>query len=372
MLLHEFLLKYHDELVARCRVKVAGRRAPLPSEQELEHGISHFLLQLIATLKARQSATPHPMVSTAILHGDELLKKGFTVAQVVHDYGDLCQAITELADEVKAPISAVEFGVLNRCLDDAIAGAVTEYARQRDGDVDIANTEKTNLRLGFLAHEARNLLNTLTLSYEAIKTGSVGIHGSTSSVHDRALRSLNQLFDRALTEVRISVGINKERINLAQFLEDVEVAASLEAAAWGVRFATPPIPRDLTIRGDRYVLASVFANLLQNAFKFTRGNDHADVSLRVREERSKVFIDVEDECGGLPKNELEKLFLAFEKYSADRSGMGLGLAICRSGIEANDGVLHVRDLPGHGCVFSVELQLLRDRSSDREMQLMNN
>ena len=60
-------------------------------------------------------------------HGHDLLLKGFTVSQVVHDYGDVCQTITELAMETNAPISTEDFRTLNRCLDEAIASAVTMY-----------------------------------------------------------------------------------------------------------------------------------------------------------------------------------------------------------------------------------------------------
>ncbi|HTS82385.1 MAG TPA: hypothetical protein VMH40_17410 [Myxococcaceae bacterium] len=54
---------------------------------------------------------------------------GFTVAQVVHDDGNVCQAITELAIERNPLINAEDFHTLNRCLDTAIAEAVTEHAR---------------------------------------------------------------------------------------------------------------------------------------------------------------------------------------------------------------------------------------------------
>jgi hypothetical protein len=63
------------------------------------------------------------------LNGRDLLALGFTVSQVVHDYGDIWQAITELAVEQNAPITTDEFHVLNRCLDTVIADAVTEHAR---------------------------------------------------------------------------------------------------------------------------------------------------------------------------------------------------------------------------------------------------
>ena len=75
------------------------------------------------------------MRSTATLHGRELLDGGYTIDQVVHDYGDLCQAITDLAFERNWPIQVDEFRTLNRCLDNGIADAVTEFTAQRDAAV---------------------------------------------------------------------------------------------------------------------------------------------------------------------------------------------------------------------------------------------
>ena len=118
-MLYEFLRMNRQDLIERCRTKVASRRAPRPTEAELEHGIPLFLEQLIDMLQAHLPAPPPFMLSTATRHGDELLHKGFTVDQVIHDYGDLCQAITELAAEREASITPQEFGALNGCLDDA-------------------------------------------------------------------------------------------------------------------------------------------------------------------------------------------------------------------------------------------------------------
>jgi hypothetical protein len=183
-MLYEFLMQNELELVARYRVKVATRPAPRVSEMELEHGIPIFLRQLIDALRTGQPSTPTPMVATADKHGTELLRKGFTVAQVIHDYGDLCQAVTELAAETNAQITADEFHTFNRCLDDAIAGAVTAYAR-------------------LLAHELRNLLGSATLSFDVIKNTTVALDASTSALHDRALRGLGHLIDRSLTEAEL-------------------------------------------------------------------------------------------------------------------------------------------------------------------------
>jgi C4-dicarboxylate-specific signal transduction histidine kinase len=69
----------------------------------------------------------------------------------------------------------------------------------------------------------------------------------------------------------------------------------------------------------------------------------------------RIRIDVEDHCGGLQSGAAETLFLPFTQTGEDRSGLGLGLAICRRSVEANNGVLRVRNLPPSGCVFTIDL-----------------
>jgi signal transduction histidine kinase len=65
--------------------------------------------------------------------------------------------------------------------------------------------------------------------------------------------------------------------------------------------------------------------------------------------------EVEDECGGLLCGTLSQLFQPFEQQSADTTGLGRGLAFSRWGTQANDGRIHARNLPGRGCVFTVDL-----------------
>ena len=123
------------------------------------------------------------------------LKSGFTVDQVVHDYGDLCQAITGLALERGAPIGVDEFQTLNRCLDNAIADAVTEFAYQRDSVLAQRDVQAMNERLGSLAHELRNHVYVASLAVTAIKAGTVGITGATGAALDRSLIGLRSLID---------------------------------------------------------------------------------------------------------------------------------------------------------------------------------
>jgi signal transduction histidine kinase len=291
----------------------------------------------------------------AARHGFELLQHGFTVDQVVHDYGDLCQAITDLAFERGELIGIDEFRTLNRCLDNAIAGAVTEFAHQRDLLTTGREAQALNERLGFLAHELRNLIQTATLAVAAMKSGNVGLAGATGAVLDRSLIGLRNLIDRSLADVRVMAGMpaRRELVPLRTFIAEVQIAASLEAKARGCRFAVAAVEPELAIQADREMLSAAVGNLLQNAFKFTERD--TEVVLHAHASTDRVLIEVSDHCGGLPAGDAEKMFQSFAQNSVDRSGLGLGLSICRSSVEANDGHLTVRDIPGSGCVFTIDL-----------------
>ena len=355
-MLHDFIATHRQEIIARCQAKVAAR-FPVGNERE-DYGVPLFLDQLMEPLRLGLISNPD-IGESAIRHGRELLDKGFTVSQVVHDYGDVCQSITELATETDAAISVTDFRMLNRCLDDAIAGAVTEYGRQRDqSTVDVAAGLGAD-RFEFHAHELRNLLNTAILSFEVLRTGNVGVVGSTGSVLHRSLLGLRALIGRSLAEVRLTQGVhNQETIRLFDLIDEVVAAAVLHAHTIGVRLTVLPVDQDIAIEGDRQVLAAVVGNLLQNALKFTR--PQTAVTVRVRASAERVGIEIEDECGGLPGANHDDLFRPFEQRGKDRTGLGLGLAFCRWGVEANHGRIYARNVPERGCVFTVDLPRLAE------------
>lgn len=373
-MLYEFLSANRLDLIDRCRLKVAQRAEPTVTEGELRHGIPLFLDQLIKTLQMEQTTEPmrsrevsgpsgggkfessrSEIGETAALHGRELLQHGFTVEQVVHDYGDLCQAITDLAFEKDAPISIDEFRTLNRCLDNGIAVAVTEFNYRRDFAVTDAQTNSLNERLGFFAHELRNRLSTAKLALAAIKAGNVGLSGATGAVLDRSLVALSNLIDRTLTEVRLEAGTpGQQRLfSLAQFIAEVKLSASLESKVNECVLVVSEVAPDLAVDGDRDLLFSAVGNLLQNAFKFTR--QHTEVRLAAYADADRIRIDVEDNCGGLPSGQTEEMFQPFMRGSADNTGLGLGLSISRNSVSANGGILTVRNKPGSGCVFTIDL-----------------
>lgn len=352
-MLFEFIAVNRDEIIRRCRAKVARRSMPAPTDAEIDHGVPVFLDQLGEALRLGLSSTPD-IGRSAIQHGHDLLQQGFTISQVVHDYGDICQAITELAVELNAPVSTDDFRMLNRCLDDAIAGAVTQFTRERQQSAVDGQSRREGERLGFFAHELRNLTNTAIVAFDVLKTGNVGVAGSTGAVLHRSLTALRALIGRSLAEVRLTQGIqHREPLQVSAFLDDVASAAVLDANARGITLVVLPVAPGVTVEADRQILAAVVGNLLQNAFKFTR--PHSTVTLRVESSGDRVLIEVEDECGGLPGGNGQVLFRPFEQRSADRTGLGLGLAFSRWGAEANNGRIHARNLPNRGCVFTVDL-----------------
>jgi signal transduction histidine kinase len=348
-MLATFLRENRSEVLARARAKVAERPAPRPTEHELTNGVPIFLDRLVDRLRNAAPSDGQLSVS-ATAHGKEMLEQGFSVAQVVQGYGDVCQVITELAIEKDAKISTEDFRTLNRCLDTATADAVSEFEHQRDRMISERETE----RLGFLAHELRNQLNSAIMAFDVLKHGSVGVGGSTGAVLGRSLGRIRDTVNRALAEVRLEAGVKtRERVLLGELIDDVEVGATFEANKSGQSLVVTQSDGGASVDIDRHILASALGNLLQNALKFTP--DKGRVTLTTRANATRVFLDVEDECGGLPVGGAEGLFRTYEQRGADRSGLGLGLAISRRGVEANGGEIHVRDMPGKGCVFTIDL-----------------
>lgn len=349
-MLHQFIQEHADLIAARAQAKMALRTAPRPTPSEL-HGVPLFLRELLLRLRDREDPGAAQIAASASLYGGELLAAGFSIGQVVLGYGDVCQAVTGLMVERGAQIETADFGTLNLCLDVAISEAVTEYARQREQAI-VEDGAKT---LGFLAHELRNFLSTATLAFEALSAGSVGIQGSTGRLLANSLLGMSDLVTRSLAGVRIDSGVtNADRVVVAELLAEVSIAAALKARARDVHLAFEQVAPDVSIAGDAQVVGSIVTNLVQNACKFTR--EHGAVVVSTRSTVDHVFIDVADECGGLPPGVSDSLFLPYAQHGSDRSGLGLGLAICLKGAHAVGGNVTVRDVPGTGCVFTATLR----------------
>ena len=370
-MLHSFLANNRADLIARCVDKVARRPQRNASERQLQTGIPMFIDQLTKTLKAEQegetgaglrisgaaggdSGNLSELGVTAAAHGTELLRLGYTVDQVVHDYGDLCQAVTDLAVERDAPFSIDEFRTLNRCLDNAIADAVTQFSHLRESAIAQQSVTDSNEQLGVLMHEIRNALNTTKLAVAAMESGSLGLNGATGGVLKRSLDAAVRLVDSSLDGIRLkSVASEQYVFPLANFIAEAKDAADLDAKARGCTLSVTRVDPLLGLRGNRDLLLGALANLLNNAFKFTHAR--SEVQLRAYSRDDHIIIDVQDNCGGLPPGTVERMFVPFTQHNHDKTGLDLGLSIAQQNIVAEGGTLTVTDLPGTGCIFTVSL-----------------
>ena len=364
-MLYEFITMHRNAIEARTRDRVRRRPWPSISRNEIEHGVPLFLTQLSDTLRLEATATPFSadaIGNTAARHGAELLAAGFNVAQVVHDYGDICQAITEIALEHRAPITVEEFHTLNRCLDTAIAEAVAEHARltaQRRSEQEVE-------RLGQAAHELRDLLNAALLAFHALKRGAVAINGNTGAVLGRSLTSLRDLVGRTLSEVRLAAGTQRrERLSVTTFVDEIAASGVLHSEYRGIHFTVVPVDPALAVDADPQLLTSAVMNLLHNAFKNTPAG--GGVVLRAHAESEHLLVDIQDQCGGIPESKGD-LFQPFgQRRGGDRSGLGLGLSIARQAVRAHGGDIRIRNMPGKGCVFTIDVPLARQEAAVAQM-----
>lgn len=315
-MMHDFLANNREELVIRCKSKVAKRARREATDDQLKNGVPLFLDQLTKTLRAEQgydtgkslrisgasggdSGALSEIGVAAAAHGKALLRLGFTVDQVVHDYGDLCQAITELAHERDALFAVDEFHTLNRCLDNAI--------------------------------------------------------GATGSVLKRSLAAMRNLVDTSIAQVRANscAPAHRSIFSLALFVQDAQTSAQMEADVKGCGLVVAAVDPLLRVEANRDILLGALSNLLGNAFKFT--NRHTAVRLNAYALDDRILIDVEDRCGGLALNYEELMFKPFSQQGDDRSGLGLGLSIARQSVQACGGTSTVKNMPDVGCVFTIDV-----------------
>jgi signal transduction histidine kinase len=185
--------------------------------------------------------------------------------------------------------------------------------------------------------------------------GNLSITGATGTVLNRSLVAMRALIDRSLADLRLTSGLTlrNKLFSLADFIAELKLSANLEAQLLECPFVVSAVDPQLAVDGDRDLLLSAAGNLLQNAFKFTRPG--TEVILNAYSQGDRVRIDVEDHGDGLAVGDEERLFKPFTQVGSDRSGLGLGLTIARRSIEANHGVLSVRNKPESGCVFTIDL-----------------
>jgi signal transduction histidine kinase len=353
-MLHKFLITNRKKIIALAVEKTAGIAENRPTSAESELGLPRLYDHLIVEMKRESQGSPKRSAknfgpNTTRLHGKELSRLGYTVSQVVHGYGVLCQAVTEYAVTTKAAITSAEFSAFNLFLDVAIADAVAGYTEFSN----TASADSTK-RIGMLVHELRNSMTAAIIAHSMIKDGTVGIGGNTSALLERNLNRMRDILDRSFAEVRLQTDklLNTQVVLLIDVVGEVEATASVEAGLRRQTISVEVSPR-LQVYGDHHYLISALSNVMQNAIKYSRQG--GTIRVVSHETKNEIVVEVEDQCGGLPRGKAEELFQPFTQKNSNRSGLGLGLTISRQAIALHGGTLTVRDVPGKGCVFSITL-----------------
>jgi signal transduction histidine kinase len=348
--LYALLKDQRQALIDRWGQRISGTTdSAALSRAELLDRIPFFVDEVIAALYPE--AVPLPAsADNASEHGAQRFRLGFDVGEVIREYGMLQECILDLAGEAGLTIGLSEHAVINKWLNRGIAHAISQYMSHRELEMQRQASE----HLGFMAHEVRNPLAAVQMAFTNLRHRELAGGGRAVEILERNLRRTTEVVDSALTHASLRMGVlpRPESIRMRPFLEDLAMEASLAADGKNISVDVAVSP-DLVIDADLRLLRSAVSNLLNNAIKFSKPK--ATVIVRAELREGRVAIDVVDGCGGLPPGKAEELFAPLVQRADDRTGFGLGLAIAMQSATAHNGTVKVRDVPGNGCVFTIDL-----------------
>jgi signal transduction histidine kinase len=344
------VLSARRELLVSCwTTKIRGAVKATVTNAELLDSLPAFVDEIIAALYP--NGAPRPSTSgNAEEHGAQRLRLHFDVSEVVREYGLLHECIIELARDAGITIGLHDQQLIARWLNSGIADALAQYVKRRDVELERQASE----HLGFIAHELRNPLSAARVAVQRLRNRELAEGGRAVELLERSLRRASDMIDNTLSHASLKLGVDPqlESLALGDLLRDVELDASIEAQARGIDLVMAARGQGL-ISADPRLLRSAVFNLVHNALKFSPAG--SAVSLTAHADPTQVTLDVADSCGGLPPGRVEDLFSPLVQRGENRTGFGLGLAIARQAVEAQGGNIRVRDVPGTGCVFSIEL-----------------
>jgi hypothetical protein len=344
-MLGDFIHSNQEDLVALCTQRAERRIGAglIDAHAEFQFGTRHFLAALPAAIGAANASAfvrdgsdearslgLANIDSIAARHGMEMLAHGAPLDWVVREYGDVCQAITQLAQRSKAVISTRDFEALNWCLDNAMASAVSEYAHQRELLASRESSETLHECLGRLADELRIPL----------AEGNLG--------------ALSKVIDRSLALIRLRSGMTAcpETIAMADLVAELSAWALMEAQANGCRLVIAPVSPQLAVYADRALLVSSLRRLLAAA---CRSSAHMrTIVLRVLGSDSRVFIEVHDDRADEKRKRAKPPARRVEKRATSRVAPDREHALVERGVQDNGGRLRMRDLPGNGRVYTID------------------
>jgi signal transduction histidine kinase len=329
------------------------------SRGELWDHLPHFFDEVLAVLRTEEGSSREAAaangIAASVAHGTQRLRVGFDLVEVLREYEILTECILDEVEAVGGSISTRAFRRVQRLLNAGRAQAVSTYIDRRDMEM----TRTHSQHVAFIAHELRSPLMTAFLALTALRKNERSEDQWALGILTRNLNALRELIDQVLTADRLAgqILLRRESFDLRALVEQIVAEARLAAQQRHVEIEMWA-PEVLLFSGDQRLLRSAIGNVLGNAVKFT----HEGSAITVRAERRDggITIEVEDGCGGLPQGNAAQLFEPFVQRGEDRTGFGLGLAIVKQALEAHGGRVSVRNVPGKGCVFALDLPDSKD------------
>ena len=227
------------------------------------------------------------------------------------------------------------------------------------GEMASSLAHELNQPLGAIANYAEGCLIALNSPSPALDEVTVAIERMLESTH-RAGRIIGQV-RRFVTRH----GPNREWFNPNRTVTEVNDILAAEATREGIAVIVKPAPQLPLLWGDPTQIEQVLINLARNAFESLRQSqvDEPRVIMRTEgSEKDGVTFEVEDNGEGIEPSELSRVFDAY--YSTRAEGMGMGLAICRSIVEAHQGQLRVESDQGTRTVFQFILPVSGDDDAE--------
>lgn len=340
----------------------------LPSAQQLDtptlnDHIPKIIDQLVIALRIHaDDATADVLaVSCSAEHGLQRVYDGFDIEEVVAEYNILRGCIHDLADQHALSLQGKPFHIMNRVLDEAIAAAVKTFATQRALEIQ----QRRDEYLAFVAHDLRTPLNAISIATKTLELvlrdpakASEAAHKPLVNVLRRNIEYLDKLVDKVLKEnvilsAETDIKLERRHLDLWPLVESLVQDLLPLSSQSGTRLINA-VPSEVTIYADASLLRRILQNLIVNAITYT---PHGDVTIGARavEANGATICWVNDNGCGIAENRLKKIFDMFETDPYKTGGVGLGLAIVRSFVEAHGGKITVESTEGVGSTFEFTL-----------------
>ncbi|MDB5337357.1 MAG: sasA [Planctomycetaceae bacterium] len=336
----------------------------LPSAKHLDtptlnDHIPGFLDELAVALREQSFETiAHALTeSSPPAHGLQRVWDGFDITEVVAEYNILRGCIHDLADSNGLVLQGRAFHILNRVLDGAIGLAVQTYATEKALEVQQRREEY----LAFVAHDLRTPLNAIALATRVLEMTLPGCSAETTQMLKtlrRNVRHLELLVGKVIeenTNLQTEVGIKLERRELdlwplvESLIHDLHPVAGTSSTLLLNR-----VPDDLVVFADASLLRRIFQNLIANSIKYT---PRGEIIIGAESRHADGIVEcwVSDNGTGIEPDRLDKVFDKLESDHLHEGGLGLGLTIVKTFVEAHGGQVTVTSQPGQGATFRFTL-----------------